>query len=498
MKKIKRSGFLVMMLLLIPNVVKANWAECYTKLENDKDYTTGDIVTYSLGSQGITGDTAIYGLHYQITYDPDALEPVPLNDGGLVSSYNWENINYSIQKNSTYTYNTLIIDMQTNNKDKFVSDSTKGIDGYDSFIKLGNIKFKVLNVKASSTKIELKTDWDNPPSYKYIYNLEYVKNELPEKETEQCVKGIDTYINLYKKASLGSIEIDNKKIQNFNSETYTYNIDTTNKSISINATGDNVKISGDVGKKTLNYGNNIFKISVTSSTGDVKVYTLNINCIDTRSKINTLKTLTLENEEFKFYPNINFYSLVVDNSVDKIKIKSELQDSKSTYIKNYGDREVKLNVGENQIQIKVQAENGDINTYTLNIIREEKNESCYIKSIKIKNYKFDFDKTITNYTLKINNEDTKLDIKVELEDKESKYVIENNQDLKNGSTIVIKVTDKNDKTKQYYINIVKENQKTPKTTTIIIIAIISSVIVLGITFGIYFLIKKNKLKRSRK
>ena len=101
MKK-KKIWLLVIMLLLIPNIVKANWAECYTKLESDKSYSTGDIVTYLLESQGLTGDTAIYGLHYQITYDPEILEPVPLNEGGLVSDYNWENMNYFIQKDTIY------------------------------------------------------------------------------------------------------------------------------------------------------------------------------------------------------------------------------------------------------------------------------------------------------------------------------------------------------------------------------------------------------------
>ena len=85
---------------------------------------------------------------------------------------------------------------------------------------------------------------------------------------------------------------------------------------------------------------------------------LNINYIDSRSKINTLKVLSLGNENFKFYPTINSYTLTVDNTVENIEIKPELTDPKSTYVKGYGDRKVKLNVGENEILIKVQAENG--------------------------------------------------------------------------------------------------------------------------------------------
>ena len=152
MKK-KKIWLLVIMLLLIPNIVKANWAECYTKLESDKSYSTGDIVTYLLESQGLTGDTAIYGLHYQITYDPEILEPVPLNEGGLVSDYNWENMNYFIQKDTIYTYNTLIIDMKTDYKDRFVSESTLGVNAINDVVKLGSIKFKVLETSKSSTKI---------------------------------------------------------------------------------------------------------------------------------------------------------------------------------------------------------------------------------------------------------------------------------------------------------------------------------------------------------
>lgn len=62
------------------------------------------------------------------------------------------------------------------------------------------------------------------------------------------------------------------------------------------------------------------------------------------------------------------YGLVVPNSVDMVKIKATTVSSKATLI---GGGDVVLATGNNEILLQVVAENGDIATYRLIIVREE-------------------------------------------------------------------------------------------------------------------------------
>lgn len=476
------------------NVVKADWAGCYSVLSDSSPVDIGDEFEYIIGSDGITYDTYITGLHFTIQYDKSALEPISVS-----SFYDWENVTANIEE-TNLIYNNYVVDLKTSLESKYVSDKTNGINS-SGFVKLASIKFKVKDVHSNSVKIFLTEDERNTigaaaytekKSYKYTYTKDFGHDK------ESCTNTIETFVNLYRKAALSDIKIDNTTVSGFNSSTYNYNIKVNKSEINISADGDaqSSKVTGDLGKKTLNYGNNQFKIQVTSTTNDVKEYTLNIDRPDNRSNINTLKSLSLSEEEISFNPSTLVYNISVDYKVDSLRINSELSDSKSTYIKNYGNRLVNLDVGVNEVLVKVKAENGDIKIYTLYITRNERNDSCNIKELNVRGYKIDFKETTSNYKLIINPEDTKLDISVKLADSDSKYEVEGNENLEDGSTIKIKVIDKKNNEKEYFINIVKEfNIKENNMKIIIITAISSVIVVLGIVFCIYFFIIKKKARR---
>lgn len=501
-------GLVCLGILLNPLTVKADWAGCYSQLNGNTSYSDGEIITYELGSKGVTSNQSISGFHYHIEYDPTVLEPV---SGGSGNYWNWGTVNSQIKTSSWSRFNTLIVDVQTQDKSKMIT-SERVNSSSDNFVKLGYVKFKVINTSQTSTKLTLVQSWEDDranysskgssTSYKYIWLFDPQTDELYryDYETEYdyqepCYDTVTTYINLYKKAYINNIIINNSVIKNYNKDVYEYNLTYTTKTINISAnTTDGYIISGDIGNKTLNYGNNIFKIAVTSPTGDKKEYTLNVNYPDNRSNVNTLKTLTLSTGTIDFKPEQTTYDLEVDYEVDKITINSELTNSKSSYIKDFGNREVNLEIGKNEILIKVQSEKGTENVYTINVTRKEATNTCDIKDIIISGYKFAFDTSKTNYTLTVAPEVTNLDINITLINEKSSYKIIGNKNLENGSQIKIKVTDENNKEKDYIINIIKDMTIIEKQKNKNIIIIFSSIIGIGIvtTAGIIIYLKKKK------
>jgi len=257
--------------------------------------------------------------------------------------------------------------------------------------------------------------------------------------------------------TLKTLTLSSGKI-NFNSNTTTYNVTVANdiekiKISSVLTSSSSTYVSG-YGNREVNLkeGLNVVLIKVKADNGNIKTYTLNI----TREKIvNTLKTLTLSSCKINFNPNTTTYNVIVANDIEKIKISSTLTNSKSTYVSGYGNREVSLEEGLNVVLIKIKAENGNVNTYTLNIRRETK-EIIDIKFLNIENYNIDFSTENQEYTLKINNEEN-LNIEVILTTANATYEILNNNDLKNGSIIVINVlSSDNEIIKEYKINIEKD------------------------------------------
>lgn len=311
-----------------------------------------------------------------------------------------------------------------------------------------NIVKAVFEIKKNTgtTKIEIT----NPSATDEVGNL-------------VTISGGSLTINIVSDVNtLSSLKIEGTSVNNFNSNTTTYSktVSATTTSVNIEAskTDEKSTITGDVGTKTLNYGLNTFKITVTSESGVAKTYTLNITREDNRSKINTLKTLSLSVGTINFNSNTKTYNVIVKEEVEKVTITSTLTDSKSKYVSGYGNREVTLNKGLNQVLIKVQAENGSINTYTLNITRGEViTEKGLIKDITIENHEISFQNDVYDYEIKIDNED-KLNIKVVLEDENGTYEILDNEKLENGSIITIKALSSDKSiTREYRLNIRKDN-----------------------------------------
>lgn len=123
-----------------------------------------------------------------------------------------------------------------------------------------------------------------------------------------------------------------------------------------------------------------------------------------------------------------------------------------------------------------------------NIPKEEDiTGSSNLLDIEITNYNIDFDKSIYEYDLKIQDEDS-LEVLPLLEDNTSEYTITGNSGLKDGSVIKINVISVDKKTSVYKINIHKDN-KQDHTIKMIFIAIIGGLLLINV---LRIILKKRK------
>lgn len=181
---------------------------------------------------------------------------------------------------------------------------------------------------------------------------------------------------------------------NFSEDNTNYQLETTETSVTISATAKDSKatVTGDIGTKNLNYGGNNFSIKVTSESGDVKTYTINITRPDNRSKENYLTSFAFSNYNIDFTKDKTDYNITLDNKISKlglckkedntlcINLDSIKVSDKSTYtikfndkiidIKNTNSNIESINVGKNILSITVVAENDGERVYAFNISRK--------------------------------------------------------------------------------------------------------------------------------
>ena len=250
----------------------------------------------------------------------------------------------------------------------------------------------------------------------------------------------------------------------FNKTTTSYNVNVESNitKININASVEDSKASFEngYGPRTvnLNYGNNKIQVRVKAENGAVKTYTINVNRKDNRSSNNTLKTLTLSKGKIDFDASKTDYSITVPNEINSIEVKATATDTKSK-VEIIGNNK-ELIVGENIIIIKVTAENQSVKEYKIKVIKEDKvviTSTNKLKELKVEGYELDFSEDVYSYDLKV--KESKLKITATPSDENAKYKITGNENLKNGSIILITVTDKDGNNLIYKINIEKDEPK---------------------------------------
>ncbi len=220
-------------------------------------------------------------------------------------------------------------------------------------------------------------------------------------------------------------------------------------------------------------------VKITEKTTTTKTTTTTTT--KAKSDNNYLSSITIDGIEIEdFSKNTTKYFVDVENDTKKVTIKAQAEDSTAT-ISIDGPKT--LNVGDNEYTISVTSESDITKYYKIIITRAdvEESSSTEIKSIKIRGYKLNFDKTSKTFHLNIKPEDSQLDITITLKDKKANYEIENNDNLKDGSVIKIIVTAEDDTTDTYRIIISKKSNNVMPIiigSLIIVVAIIVIVLVI--------------------
>ena len=270
-----------------------------------------------------------------------------------------------------------------------------------------------IDVNTNTTKINLtKTSNKNKITLKI--------NDNPETE----LTNLEQVLNL-------SYGINNIKIT-----------ETTEKSVFVSSLGNDYSLLG-IADASLNHNN--------------YEHAYILNRIDTRSKVNTLKSLDISDTKISFKANTNNYTVTVPYKASSVKISSTLTDHKSSYLPDFGNREATLNEGENTILIKVKAENGDVNTYTIKIIREKNNDASLSKLI-VNDKEITIKEDLLTYRVILDNAIITPDIKAIPNDPKAKITISEIKELKEGSnevTITVKADAGNELI--YKLDIVRDN-----------------------------------------
>lgn len=388
--------------------------------------------------------------------------------------------------NATVTISNIIL-LDKNNEEYNVSNISKTIKVADGNNYLSSITLSegTIDFDKSKTTYEIKNI--NGSTIEIGANAESSYAKLSGDTGKKNLKlGLNTFkitvtsesgvnriytLNIYrndnrdKTNTLSSLEVENNKITpefNKNTVNYTLTVKKDVTSVKINATleSDKSSFNKEYGPRTvnLNYGVNNVVIKVTSESGAVKTYTIKITREDDRSSNNYLKSLNVSSGDFTFNKKTLNYSFTVPNEVTSLKVFAAAEDTKSTVsgVKTYNLKE-----GLNKITITVTAENKQTRTYTLQITRIVKNitkeTNNKLESLEITNYQINFDPETTIYNLTIENEKS-LNITPKVQDSSSSVVVNGNENLKDGSVIKLVVTAVDGSTKEYIINISKNEE----------------------------------------
>ena len=287
-------------------------------------------------------------------------------------------------------------------------------------------------------------------------------------------------------ANLKSLSVDGYTLSSpFHPDTLSYEVTVPNDVTEVNISGsksDNGASITGLGKIALTGDETTTLIKVTAEDGTTKTYTIKIKKSNKEEKSSdaTLKSLDVSGYTLSpiFNKNVTTYSMKVTNNITALKVSALPTDDKATVqiTGNSGWKE-----GVNAITIKVTAEDGTTNTYTVNVTRESskkeetKSSNNYLSNLVISSsHKINntFDKNITNYEITVPFEVENLKMNLTLEDSKAKYEIEGADNLKTDgiNVVTIKVTAEDGSIRTYTLNVTRSSGTTNTELSDIIIS----------------------------
>ena len=229
---------------------------------------------------------------------------------------------------------------------------------------------------------------------------------------------------------------------------------------------------------------------------------LDVNVLRALHTDATIKSLTSSYGYFNKALDSNTfeYTLYVDSYVNSITLSGELNDEYATT----EDFKTYVLTGDNtQISINVTAENGDVQTYRVNVVKIYKSSNNNLSNIVIDGYEINFNRHTLEYTIEVDSDVDSLDISALVEDYRAWAKIEGNENFKEGNNVVtITVYAEDGTTKTYTLNVNKKAKVvadvTDKTDEVeeekinsekIVIIILIVLVVIGL---LYLIFKKDE------
>ncbi len=261
--------------------------------------------------------------------------------------------------------------------------------------------------------------------------------------------------------NLTSISVNNQPISNFNQNTTTYNLGSTDASsinVSVVKADAKASVRGD-GNQSLSFGSNAIRIVVTAENGSTKTYTLNITRTDDRSSNNFLRNMTLSTGSLSFDKNRMDYTLIVDHEVTEMTISVEKEDAKATIRDSSITK--RLDVYSNMFEFVVVAENNARRTYTVNVVRRDSsgyagslNTNNRLSSLSVMDNEIDFDPEQLQYELFVDHPVRVLDVNAQLQDNTATLIMPETFDLVLGeNTFVITVIAQDETVREYTLKV---------------------------------------------
>lgn len=395
--------------------------------------------------------------------------------------------------------NWLKMENTTENVDENIDVVTDDADPISSDFTIGTLKVKAKDgVTAKNETISLTS---------IMFSYDWTDYQIPDATTSIRIPSNNNSLSSIKVNDDGKFFDENKTSFDLTNESETVNIVVTTKD-------GKAKVKGD-GQQKLNYGKNTLKIEVTAEDGSKKVYTLNINRPDSRSKENYLLDFGFLNHDIKFDKNKTEYELIVENNISKMGLF--ISDTKSSIPRTdmFSNALIidgtKINLSKKAIDVKYVLNDIDLLKKIMELdvyygtvqkaekkCNDDKKECSYYKDGELVGKTIDKDsyneefvymnnELITYYS---NSDDPKNDFGI--------FVFE---DLKIGTnSLKVKVIAENGDERVYTFNIIRkdadgkvtDNDIMPPQTgnTIYVIAVIMLVLSFGV--GIYFYTKKIK------
>jgi hypothetical protein len=274
-------------------------------------------------------------------------------------------------------------------------------------------------------------------------------------------------------ANLASLTVNGKTVDGFNKDKTEYKVKVNTNKVTIEAKSEDAKAQVNVpGEKNLSLGDQTFNISVTSESGKEKNYKLVITYEAPKDTDNSLKTLELYNgntkiKELEYKSGVYTYEgIKVKTDVAKLTIKATVNNSKAKFVDKYGPREAELEYGENILEVRVEAESGEVATYSIKVNREDgRSADTTLSKLVVNNVEVELKDKVYEYEVKVRYNETKSHIDATANNKASKVDYQD-IDLVSGANEPIKVTvtSENNKTQDYIIHIVRLSEEESKIT----------------------------------